>query len=234
MSDDTIKLNAKLPKGELNGFADGLLAEELCEQVTSGRVPTPRVAVIIYDVKKVEVDPDTGDRTAHVQIRRAQPIQRTDSRKAIENVLFDEFSMEHGPVVPHAVEMLSKKTFSDLPRDPAEIDERESREQEHMTPADELRRHLDRVHGREDSLTMTDTEAEERHRADHEGNLLPEGLEHKAGWTGWTRAELEIAAADGLDTEADLRAADDLLVPADVATLSTGPDVSEDALTREA
>lgn len=196
MSEDTIKLAAKLPKGELNGFAAGLLAETLCTSVVEGHVPAPHVAVLILDVRKVEVDPETGARTAVLGIRRVQPVQTDGGRRAVEAVLFDEFSIENGPVLPFDVAAVTEAAFKDLPRSISEVDERESREQENMTAADELRRHLARVHQRDDALTMTEQEAQERHRADHAGDELPEHLRHAEDWRGWTRADIEAAEAE--------------------------------------
>jgi hypothetical protein len=201
MSDDTIKLVAKLPKGELNGFAFGTLAEGLCTQVEEGRAPVPLAAVLLLDVKKVEIDPDTGERTAHLQVRRAQPVLSVDSRRKVEEVLFDEYAAEHGPVLPYDVQAVTRAAFRDLPRSAAEVDQREAQEQEVMTPSDELRKHLERVHGADGAHLLTDGEAEERHRKDHEGDLLSDGLGHDPSWHAWTRAELEIAAAAGLDEE---------------------------------
>ncbi len=195
MADDRIKLVAKLPKGELDGFASGLLADDLCTAVTEHRQPRPLAAILILDVKKVEVDPESGDRTAHLQIRRAQPVLGVAGRKAVEEVLFEEYSTEHGPVLPFEVSQITKLAFADLPRDPSEVDAMEERERDAMTPLDELRRHLGRVHGREDAHLMTKEEAEHRHSADHDGDL-PAELAHEADWHGWTRSDIEAAEAE--------------------------------------
>jgi hypothetical protein len=203
MSEDTIKLAAKLPKGELNGFTAGLLADDLCTSVVEGRIPAPHVAVLILDVKKVEVDPETGARTAVLGIRRVQPVRTNAGRKAVESVLFDEYSIDNGPVMPHDVAAVTAAAFTDLPRSLAEVDEREAREQDQMTDADELRRHLARVHQRDEALTMTEQEAIERHRADHAGDELPEHLRHAEDWLGWTRADIEAAEAESEDFALD-------------------------------
>lgn len=212
MSDDNIKLAAALPKGELNGFLDGVLAEDLCTKVTEGRVPAPMVAILVLDIKKVEVDPESGARTAHLRIRRAQPVLGTESRRKAEEVLFDEYSIEHGPVLPFDVQSVTKAAFADLPRSTEEVDQLEEREREGMSPADELRKHLERVHGRTESHLLTDGEAEEQHRSDHDGNFLLEvGSVHADDWHGWTRADLETAAAvyDGENEDVDASGPDD-------------------------
>lgn len=209
MSEDQIKLVAKLPKGELDGFAAGLLAEQLCTAVAEGHVPPPMSAILILDVKKVEVDPDTGERTAHLRIRRSQPVLTPEGRKAVETVLFDEYAIENGPVLPFDVNQITKAAFVDLPRSLEEVDQREAREAESMSPADELRRHLERVHGRSDAVTMTDGEAEERHRKDHDGDELPVALQHDPEWIGWTRADIEAAEAENEDFDTTAHPSDE-------------------------
>lgn len=201
MSEDKIKLAAALPKADLNGFADGLLAGELATAVTEGRQPAPRVAIVVYDVKKVEVDPATHDRTAVLRILRAQPVHAAEGLKAVETVLEDEWSAEHGPMMPFEVGRITKAAFADLPRDYTEIDAAEEKERENMSPADELRRHLANVHGREDANLLTDGEAESQHEKAHDGDLGT--LEHDREWIGWSRADLEAAYAGSDETGSD-------------------------------
>jgi hypothetical protein len=71
-----------------------------------------------------------------------------------------------------------------------------------MSPDDELRQHLDRVHGRENAHLLIDSEAEHLHRTDHDGGL-PVALNHDPEWIGWTRADLEAATAETDDENSD-------------------------------
>jgi hypothetical protein len=195
MSEYKVKLAAALPKAEANGFDDYTISAALAATVTEGRSVQPRVALLVYDVKKVEVDPD-GIETVHLRMRRVQPVLTVEGRRQAEQMLADEFAGQTGQaMLPYDLSALSKSAFADLPRSTEEIDEKEAREQDMMSPTDELRRHLERVHGTEEAHLLTAEEAEEKHRADHEGDTLGP-LDHDIEWTGWTRADLEAAAAE--------------------------------------
>lgn len=195
MAENRIKLVAALPKGDgLNGFNDSILAEKLIRTVVDGGTVRPRVALIVYDVKKVEVG-DSGTDTAVVQLRRVQPISSVEGRRDAERILREEYVTDHGEPVPYDLVALSRVTFGDLPRETDEIDRREEQEREQMTPHDELRRHLERVHGLDGAGTLTDTEAESAHQREHDSVDLG-AFDHAIDWHGWTRADIEVATAD--------------------------------------
>jgi hypothetical protein len=197
MSEYHVKLAAGLPKTEANGL-DYTIVAELAEAGLAKHHVAPRVAILVYDLKKAEADGD-GAATAVLRIRRIEPVQTNDGRRAIEGLLETEFSHRTGsPIPPYELATLSRDAFADLPRTPEEIDEREAREQDLMSPTDELRAHLRVVHGTEDAHLLTAEGADEQHRADHEGHTLGE-LEHEVDWIGWTRADLELAAAESVD-----------------------------------
>jgi hypothetical protein len=200
MSEYKVKLAAALPKAEANGFDDYTIAGALAATVTNGRSVQPRTALIVYDVKKVEVDPD-GIETVHLRMRRVQPVLTIEGRRQAEQMLADEFAAQTGQsMLPYDLSALSKSAFADLPRSTEEIDQKEAAEQDLMSPTDELRRHLEVVHGSEDARTMTAEKSEEKHRADHDGDVLGP-LEHDREWFGWTRADLEQAEFDADATE---------------------------------
>lgn len=195
MNEYIIKTTAPLPKEEgLNGFADDELAQELWHEKIDGRGGLPRVVIGIYSTKEAKVDKD-GNCVATIEWRRVQPVKSDEGRRAIEEVLYAEYVAEHGDMLPFEVKNITKRAFADLPRDTDEIDQAEERERDTMSPADELRKHLERVHGREDAHLLTDGEAEHRHGADHDGDL-PGELAHDRGWIGWTRADIEAATAE--------------------------------------
>ncbi len=221
MTENRIKLAAALPKGDgLNGWNDSLLAERLIRTVVDGESVRPRVAVIVYDVKKVEVG-DRGIDTAVVQLRRVQPVSAVENRRALETMLREEYIADHGEPVPFDLVALSRSAFGDLPRETDEIDRREEQERERMSPADELRQHLIRVHGVESASGYTDGEAEEKHRREHDGEI-PAAFDHDAEWIGWTRADIEEATSD---SDGDEPARDD--VPATDGELTLEPDNDE-------
>lgn len=195
-----IKLAGKLPKGDPNGWDDTILAEDLAQAQLHGRAPV-HAAIIIYDVQKTEVGDDSTI-TSTVRVCRVQPVSSDSGRRALEDVLHTEWAEQRGDsMIPHDVEAITKRAFADLPRTDSETDEIEEREREGMTPHDEIRRHLERVHGREDAGGLTDAEAEHRHHADHDGDL-PKVLQHAREWWGWTRADIEAATAESDDPHA--------------------------------
>lgn len=216
-----IKLAGKLPKGDPNGFDDILLAEQIGEAKRLHGRGGMYVAVVVYDVSNADVG-DNSTVTVKARPRYVQPVLTEDGRQAVETVLRDEYRAQRGVPMPYEVEAVAKAAFADLPRSPAELDEIEERERERMSPVDELRMHLKRVHGRGDDIDgMTDAEVEHRHAADHDGDL-PEQLAHDRTWIGWTRADLEAAEAESDDEP------DDGELPVAPVAFSTGSDLPVD------
>lgn len=204
MSEFIMKLAGALPKGEgVNGFDDAELVGDLWETKVEGRFTQPRVAIVIYGVKEAKVD-SKGDRVVTAEVLRVQSVKTIEARRAIEAMLREEYIAEHGDMIPFDVKQATAPAFADLPKETDEIDAEEERERETMSPQDELRRHLERVHGRADAHLLTDGEAEHRHTADHDGDL-PGELQHDREWIGWTRADIEAATAEeeGGDPHAD-------------------------------
>lgn len=201
MSDYKIKLGATLPKGDPNGF-DYELAEELCNDVAAGRAIVPKVAVLVYDVKKIEIDAD-GTRTAVVRVRRVQPVEGREGLRHCRQILHDEYARKHGEVLPFDLTALSKAAFAELGFDASEQDVAEEEEREQMSPLDELRRHLQVVHGVDDASSMTEFEVETRHKSDHEPDVLPEGMRHPEDDHFWTRADIEARTSQDDDPDAD-------------------------------
>ncbi len=201
MTEYTIKLSATLPKGsDPNGFDDAFLAQELCDSQLRTGTTAPRVALLVYGVKTAERMKD-GNHRATVEPRWIEPVDTEAGRRLAERLLGDEFLHRTGAgMLPYELAALLKSAFADLPRTHEEIDEGEERERENMSPLDELKRHLERVHGVENARSLTETEVEEKHRADHEGLALGP-LNHDPEWHGWTRADLEAAEieTDGED-----------------------------------
>jgi hypothetical protein len=213
MTEYQIKLAGALPKGDPNGFADPVLAEELARTVVEARAFQPRVAVIVYDAKSATVGTD-GEVTVTVRVRRLQPVASMTNRRAIEQVLLSEYREQTGAhVLPFDLESVTKAAFVDLPKTNEEIDAQEADEQDHMSPTDELRRHLERVHGVPEAHLLTPEAAEAKHEAEHAGDM-PDVLAHDREWLGWTRADLEAAQAesDGDDPDA---AEDSVIVSSD-------------------
>jgi hypothetical protein len=199
MSEYKVKLAATLPKTDANGL-DYTIVAELAEAGLAQHHVAPRVAILVYDLKKAEADAD-GVATAVLRIRRIEPVLTNDGRRAVEGLLGTEYSNRTGnALMPHELAQLSKDAFADLPRTIEEIDEREAREQDLMSPTDELRAHLRVMHGTESAHLLTAEGADEQHRADHDGSMA--GIpEHDAEWIGWTRVEQELRAAEGAEPD---------------------------------
>lgn len=192
--DYKVRLTAALPKGG-NGWDHSAIAEALGRPRIEQRAEQPRVALIVYGTRNAEVSKDHTV-TAVLEILLVQPVQSEDGRRVAETMLADEYAYQSGgAMLPFELASLIKATFADMPRTPSQIDELEREQQDTMSPTDELRRHLERVHGRDDAAAMTALEAEHRHEADHAGDL-PEVLDHLPTWIGWTRADIEAATSD--------------------------------------
>jgi hypothetical protein len=190
-----VRLTAALPKGDGNGWDHALLAEKLGRTRVEQRTERPHVALVVYGVRNAEISKDHVV-TAVLELLWVQPVQTEEGRRQAEQMLADEYAYQAGgAMLPYELASLSKAAFVDLPRAASAIDEEELAEQDTMSPTDELRRHLERVHGRADAAGMTALEAEHRHGADHAGDL-PDVLQHEEGWIGWTRADIEAATAE--------------------------------------
>lgn len=197
MTEYKVKLVPAFPKGEGNGF-DYTIAVPMGDAGLAGKDVPPGVALLVYGLKDAKRDKD-GVITAAIEVRRIEPVTTETGRRLVEQLLVDEFSARTGEAaLPYDLSALSKALFADLPRSIEETDRIEAGEQDLMSPTDELRRHLERVHGHEDAGTYTAEEAEEKHRADHDGSVLGP-LEHNRDWFGWTRADLEAAADEGAE-----------------------------------
>lgn len=196
-----IKLAAALPKGDLDGWDDRELAEEIGEARIQRRDEHPRAAIILYEVKETSTGKN-GVITTKLEIARVQPVQTEEGRAAVAALLDDEYENQRGNIQPFELKALSRRAFLDLPRSTSEIDQEEAAAQDLMSPTDELRKHLERVHGRPEAAGMTAEEAEHRHTADHDGDL-PEVLGHDREWMGWTRADIEAAVAMAEDEPDD-------------------------------
>jgi hypothetical protein len=207
MSEYRIKLGAALPKGDPNGWDDTVLAKALADVVTDGHELPPRTAVIIYDAKDVKIGTD-GTITVTARVRLVQPVSTLGGRRALKEVLTNERRVQTGAAVaPFDVDSVVKAAFVDLPRTDEEIDVEEAEEQDRMSPIDDLRRHLERVHGVAGVAGLTATELAAKHNANHDGGL-PDALAHEPTWIGWTRADLEAAEVEYTPAESEPTTAD--------------------------
>lgn len=205
-----VKLAAALPKTmDTNGLGDQHTNRKLYqEKIRSGTVP-PRVAIVVFGDIEAARTKDGEGRVTHT-IAWIEPVTSDDARRVVEKMLPEEHSRRTSAfVLPHELATLLRDAFADLPVTDEQRDEREERERERMTPADELRRHLDVVHGIDGTAVLTETEAAAKHQAEHDGGDLGP-LEHRAEWTGWSRADLEaeeFAADDRGDVDSAALAA---------------------------
>lgn len=195
-----VKLAGQLPKGEANGVADYALAEAMYQNQIEHRSQPPRVALVVYKVREAKAGKDNVD-TVTLEVSRIEPVNTVEGRRLAEQMLDDEYAARTGQaIMPFELAQLSKSAFADLPRTVAQIDEKEARERDLMSPTDELRKHLERVHGAPDAHLLTAEAADSKHGADHRTEMFTTGpLAHEEDWHGWTRADLELAEIDAED-----------------------------------
>lgn len=200
MSELIVKLAGQLPKGDANGVADYTLAEKLYQDKIEKRSQAPRVALVIYKVREAKVGKDDID-TVTLEVSRIEPVSTVEGRRKAEAMFDDEYAARTGQAIPpFELAQLSKSAFADLPRTTAQIDEQEEKERDRMSAADELRRHLERVHGAREAHLLTAEAASSQHEADHRTDMFTTGpLAHEEGWIGWSRADLELAEIDADD-----------------------------------
>lgn len=69
MTDRVIKLTTKLPQGDANGLADPDVIRRLLDDPSQ-----LRVGIVIFGIKKIERDTDTGDEVGKAQLVRVEAI----------------------------------------------------------------------------------------------------------------------------------------------------------------
>jgi hypothetical protein len=192
-----VTLAGTLPKGDPNGLNNQLLAEKLFRTRAEGRVETPVPLVMLCGVRNADHGKD-GINTVKVEVLWAEPVRESEDRRAIKGVLAAEYLARTGAfVLPFELSELLTAAFRDLPLTAEEQNRVEAAEQDMMSPTDELRRHLEVVHGVAGAKGLTALEAENRHEVQHAA-----GAEHALDWHGWTLAE-RVDRKLGKLTEAD-------------------------------
>jgi hypothetical protein len=180
------KIAARLPKGDrdgLNPVADAI-AEHPGER---------RVYVVVMHAQSVEHDTASGDDTLKLAIDQIELIDRDADRidaAMVREIMMRAQQRRNGRrILPFELRANLEALFPNLITD----DERELREDEEMSSAERLRRHLERVHGfngvhddRPRATILTDREAIEHHLTDHSN----EQINHPTSSTAWTRAAL--------------------------------------------
>jgi hypothetical protein len=179
------KIAARLPKGDrdgLNPVADAI-AEHPGER---------RVYVVVMHAQTVEHDTTSGDDTLKLAIDQIELIDRDADRidaAMVREIMLRAQQRRNGRrILPFELRANLEALFPNLITD----DERELREDEEMSSAERLRRHLERVHGfngvyddRPKAGIFTDREVIEKHREDHEHAQI----NHPTSFDGWTRSE---------------------------------------------
>jgi hypothetical protein len=182
------KIKAPLPKDDRNGL--DAVAQLLCE-----RPGEKRLYVVVMHVAKIEHNVDSGDDdgddVAYLAIDQVELVDRdvdyVDAAMVRAAMLRAQQRRNGTRVLPFELEANLEALFPHLVTE----EERERREDDNLTAADRLRRHLERVHGyngsgRDSARTMTDTEAAGQHRTDH----TDERINHPTGFDGWTRHDV--------------------------------------------
>lgn len=188
------KLLSELPKEHGNGF-DGSLLAEIAERLLSRQGVRPRVALVILEGEKAEAKAD-GTVIATLRASWVQPVLTPEVRRVCQQMLREEYLAADGAItLPFELDTLQAQTFGDLPRTASEVDDDQARERLDMTIVDELRRHLEVLHGVQDAEGLTAQEAHRLHDAEHaDGGAAMDPLSrHAPDFIGWTRAELEAA-----------------------------------------
>lgn len=192
--DQEVKMAAALPKGKANGLTE--MARQLVREMVELDRSDVRPALVLFSVKEVKVA--SGSSTPVVQIIRFEPLTDVGHQMTAERMLVEEYRKRTGKgVMEYDLTAAMEAAFMSA-RDAAAQDEREEAERESMSPADEMRRHLERIHGVDNARGFTDQEAADRHARDHDndGVGLDETNRHEADWIGWTRLDVEVATAD--------------------------------------
>lgn len=96
MADRVIKLKSFLPTGDANGLADPDVIRRVLDD--PARL---RVGIVIFNVKKIETDVDTGDVRGHAAVHRIEAIldDTQGDASALERLLMRAYERRNGETV---------------------------------------------------------------------------------------------------------------------------------------
>lgn len=194
------KFSSQVPKGDGWGVER---AVALAVKAIQAGEASPLIPVIgVMDIKKLDVDAETGNVTAHVRLRRVESLDTLDAIRDGQRVLMNAWADKRGEgaMLPFEEKEFIERAFSGVDLAAIEQDEREALEDANLTDMDRLRKHLVIVHGWEEAdvrLALEDTALRNEHTAEHEELSTAGGLDgvddHDVEWWAWRRVDLAEA-----------------------------------------
>ncbi len=209
------KFSSQVPKGD--GWGVEKAVRKAAESVLAGG-GSPLIPIIgIIDVKEVKVDGESGETIAVVRLRKVESLDTLDAIRDAQRILMKEWANKRGEgaMLPFEEKQFIEQAFTGIDIEALEQDEREALEDADLTDMDRLRRHLQKVHGWDETdvrFAIEDTALRNEHTSEHEALSAAGGLgevdDHDVEWWAWRRVDLaealDRAIAEGGDEPAGL------------------------------
>lgn len=203
------KFSAEIPKGDGWGIED--VVQEITEEIISGRQKSRLVPCIaVIDVKKVDIDPESGNRTAHVRIRRIESLTSLDRIRKAQTILLEQVAERRGEgtMLPFEEKDILNRAFGvDDNDDKVTVGQQlqDDNEKEIDAELDErgrMLRHIVAVHDHDPSILGTEDEEardaalrwhDEQHALEPDDRTFPD---HDPESTVWRRVDLADMLGD--------------------------------------
>jgi hypothetical protein len=199
------KFSAEVPKGDGWGVDKAVAAA--VKKILNGE-KSPLIPVIgVIDIKAVTTDPETGNVIATVRVRRLESLDDLETIREGQRVLMRAWAAKRGEgaMLPFEEKEFIERAFDGFDVAEIEQDEKEALEDQDLSESDRLRKHLQTVHGWEETdirLAMEDSALRQEHVQEHE---VPEPSypQHDVEWWAWRRVDLDAAESAVEDEPAD-------------------------------
>jgi hypothetical protein len=224
------KFSSQVPKGD--GWGVERAVAKAVRKIQAGE-RSPLIPIIgVMDIKKLDIDTETGNVVAHVRLRRVESLDTLEAIRDGQRLLLKEWANKRGEgaMLPFEEKEFIDSAFTAVNVEEIEQDEREALEDADLTDMDRLRRHLQVVHGWDGTdvrLAMEDTALRNEHLEEHQALTAGGGGEvddHDPDWWAWRRVELAEAQDAVGDREGTLFDPDNRLADTEVQEFRTDPE----------
>jgi hypothetical protein len=244
------KFSAEKPKGDAWGIED--VVAEMTEKILAGE-KSPIIPIIgMIDIKKITVDPETGDHEAVVRIRRMESITTLERVRKAQTLMLEQVAERRGEgtILPFEEADIIARAFGGKPVGDTLQDDQEREIDADLDDQGRMLRHIVSVHDYDAAvLALQDPDVvaaalhwhDDQHAVDPDDRTLPD---HDPESDVWRRVDLadmlaeaeeptltteEAVAAltDERETENDQAAPAPLFVDGQIADPEADPDDQE-------
>lgn len=204
------KFSAEVPKGDGWGIDEAVM--DAVRRIQNHHEKSPMIPIIgVVDIKEIKVDPETGNVTPVVRVRRMEALDSVDQIRTAQRLIMERWAERkgEGAVLPFEFDDVLQRAFegSKQPVGEALQDDEEQQIDAGLDEAGRMRRHLVAVHDYDPNWALDETveqagiarKHDEEHDKDAEDQAFPA---HDRDSTLWRRVDMaEMLADDEEPTE---------------------------------